>query len=134
MTRLRDDGYLETDDPVVASCFLEQAVCQGSPSAYTYLLSAVSADTWSEMEWGYPILIPAATVAEVIKERSESPVFWDVLMWAVMDTEARESEEAPDMNSLYRWLRTHTGESGDMHDKPNNSRLATGPTHTGEGE
>jgi len=71
MTSLRDDGYLETDCPVVAACFLRREVLMrrlGTQLQHETELAAVSDDgvqNWKGAEHCYPILIPAATVAEV---------------------------------------------------------------------
>ena len=67
MTKLRDDGYLETDDPVVAACFL------GYEAKTGYSLTTVRSDgwdSWSEAEQArygsaYPIRIPAETFKSV---------------------------------------------------------------------
>ena len=79
MTKLRDDGYLETDDPVVAACFIEKVVdvCfekdsdeMSSPEVYWEPLKLYAVAKHcvyiSDFDKGsYPILIPAKTVAEV---------------------------------------------------------------------
>lgn len=68
-TTLRDDGYLEINDPIVAACFLDKTV---------YFVAADSMTT-DVLEWIGPtwfhgtvceathIRIPAATVAEVVQ-------------------------------------------------------------------
>lgn len=69
MTKLRNDGYLETDDPVVAACFLRKNIEADNvhhiPGA-GYLNEVHS--TAVVVGWTrclYPILIPAQTVAEM---------------------------------------------------------------------
>ena len=80
MTTLRDDGYLSTDDPVVAACFLGRDVksealtvpdgtYRRAPNGewWGITLDGVYSDfaIWMCGPYSYPILIPAATVAEV---------------------------------------------------------------------
>ncbi len=73
MTKLRDDGYLETDDPVVAACFLGQEVGFDEPNKEAQL-DAIPFDepflgcTNKHYIEGDTILIPAATVDEVLRE------------------------------------------------------------------
>ncbi len=98
MTTLRDDGLLETDDPVVAACFLGQRIDSG------YVLCVIRNNGWGSWsgeeqarEAGpYPILIPAKTVAEVWDD--------DLRVGSVL---CEYGEDYGRMN-LTDWLRTHT--------------------------
>ena len=68
MTRLCDDGFLETDSAIVAACFLGMNAHfvswdRKEPSQGLYRVNAVMPNGWNNHEW--PIRIPAATVAEV---------------------------------------------------------------------
>jgi hypothetical protein len=75
MTRFSDDGYLETDDPVVAACFLGCVVMSPRRRRYASdrlpLLSIgcdqVELQTAGEQSasYLYPILVPAVSVAVV---------------------------------------------------------------------
>ena len=88
MTRLLDTGFLETNDPVVAACFLKRAISARSLDEMNDDLTMPKyADWWDcilnevgpeHVCWmyeegspttpmgPYPILIPASVVAEVV--------------------------------------------------------------------
>lgn len=129
-TELTDDG-LKTDDPVVASCFLGRKVTvshdnilddEFRPSRYdeetddyieldlTEMLQSVCSDSvWigdgEACPCDMPILIPAATVAEVTGHSAgtayDNPCF--ILINHVTMSEQRAYQLVP-------WLRPHTGE------------------------
>ena len=99
---LRDDGYLETDDPVVAACFLGKEAKfimwdTREPSSELYRINAIMPNGWNNHGW--PIRIPAATVAEVC-EYSDGHV---VGYWFELILHARMGGQI-----LADWLRTHT--------------------------
>ena len=105
MTRLNDDGYLETDDPVVAACFLGQ---EGLIEGLDDFLDSVGTLTigfcdseGNESTTDYPIRIPAATVAEV----------WDKASSIVIGVLYRVSVDSH--VDLLEWLRTHTEDTDD---------------------
>ena len=99
MTKLRDDGFLETSDPVVKACFLEKGVYIQDNGPFT--LKDVNAEV-------YPILIPARTVAEVcgFQVAGNGMHFFEgqdetlntLLVWF--------GKPRPE---LYLWLRKHGG-------------------------
>lgn len=100
MTKLRPDGYLETDDAVVAACFLGHIVdgqdCHGQ-------LDTIEFDEPFLIAWGMgqsarseTLLIPAATVAEV----------WEGFFIRVVLSHAIDQTKTP----IGAWLITHTGE------------------------
>ncbi len=105
MTKLRDDGCLETDEPVAAACFLGRSVKCAPSSDLT--LEAVFSDGWQSDErawdigdnaYDYPILIPAKTVAEVWDD--------DLRVGSVLCEYGDFGRER-----LTAWLRTHTKET-----------------------
>lgn len=105
MTTLRDDGYLETDDPVVAACFLEFDSGIIDPGICEQTIDAVCWNAWmncSGDRYDYPILIPAATVAKVTG--------FSGLYAFTNRHEAHTLCAAGRLNrgALHRWLRTHT--------------------------
>ncbi len=59
MTTLLDSGYLETDDPVVAACFLGCIVGVARGEFQTVTLTNVRINNYYR---DYPILIPAAMI------------------------------------------------------------------------
>ena len=81
MTTLRDDGYLETDDPVVAKCCIGEEVYAGMGGARSYL-------------------IPAATVAEVALDDDGETATNAAGVIGLYQTNGPE---------LFDWLRKHTG-------------------------
>ena len=101
MTRLRDDGYLETDDPVVTACFLNRKVRQCLRKGFIKLLGVYS-EFWDAcgVMTPYPLLIPAATVAEVWEA---GDVFVNQVLGAI------GMYEHPTY-TLGDWLRAHIGE------------------------
>ena len=106
MTKLRDDGYLETDDAVVAACFLGRNARfiffdTKEISDGLYAVLTIRQDGWNNHD--YPIFIPAKTVAEVCDKQAVNPVPLVVLVTA---TGGRS--DAP--MKLFAWLRTHTKE------------------------
>ncbi len=108
MTKLRDDGCLETDDPVVAACFLGRRgviVRTEGGSRMPARLDSVAADqTYSHgIPSPYPIRIPAATVAEVECGNSGIEPHWLLLCHSVDVTGSQRT--------LIQWLRKHTQET-----------------------
>jgi len=110
MTTLKDDGYLETDDPVVAVCFLDEKIrFERDHTDSLVELVGVSKDRVDVYppaglavdEREYPILIPAKTVAEVWKDAD--PVKLSALAAA---TSGRCDNPFP----MFDWLTTHTKE------------------------
>lgn len=112
MTKLRDDGYLETDVPVVAACFFGRQIEDG------YTLCVVRADgwdSWSEKEQsrygsGYPILIPAATVAETLEFKSYHDTGWGIFQPQIAEHLLLEIKATTTMTGLVAWLRQHMEE------------------------
>lgn len=101
MTKLRDDGYLETDDPVVAACFLGKTVFSERKEQCFELEEVSKAQPYGHFikpVIAYPILIPARTVAEVYDSG-------DTFTHAVLGSIGMY--EHPTM-TLDDWLRTHT--------------------------
>lgn len=106
MTRLTDDGYLETSDPVVAACFIgERAWSRNSPE-----LSNPEGIHWSfemlmagpltvlgtdQIVYEYPIRIPAQTVAEAWREEPATTAF--MVLYTIGPVK------------LHDWLAKHTG-------------------------
>lgn len=114
MTTLRDDGYLETDDPVVAACFLGKAVIglDGAEQVQFTLRQITryagidqTAMTKRATAYLYPIRIPAATVAEVANPKTPSGyIVYLILLWKSQGTGSATHSKDP----LSDWLRTHT--------------------------
>lgn len=113
MTRLLDTGMLETDDPVVAACFLDKLVFKRNFAGKPYALSALvirGKDTGYPSDW--PILITARVVAEVCSFRRNatttedfSDVFWHIAI--ALDVDNDDDGEGV----LYDWLRKHVKEN-----------------------
>lgn len=109
MTKLRDDGYLETDDPVVAACFIGKETHSdhmlghiGQQIMWLFELCAPAKsqvlgedDCW----YLYPILIPAKTVAEVATDEEGDESNAAVVIGLYQDP----------IDNLYLadWLRKH---------------------------
>ena len=77
MTKLRDDGHLETDDPVVAACFINHDVRRMGFNGRdideprkVYRVGPDGVLFYGIVSVGYPILIPAKTVAEVVLDHA----------------------------------------------------------------
>lgn len=114
MTRLLDTGYLETDDPVVAACFIGHDIRSG------WVLHTITldlTDLWSESEQArlataYPILIPAAVVAEVceLKKHPMKVEHWTEVTYPPNLAAIIISRKAK--SPVYPWLCKHTGEDG----------------------
>ena len=124
MTKLRKDGKLETDDPVVSSCFLEKQVTvlhnsipeeECRPLHYDVdidkfteedltgrLLSVCSEGVWvvEQTYADYPILVPAKTVKLRVNEDS---LVWLVIVGTIEDDETIVGGD----RFLGDWLRTH---------------------------
>ncbi len=105
MTTLRDDGYLETDDPVVAAGFLEYDV----KIPDTPLDFEIEHVGWNHIilryggeagRYDYPILVPASRVAEVECGNSGIEPHWLMLCHSVDVTGSQ--------HTLIQWLRQHT--------------------------
>jgi len=116
MTKLRDDGYLETASAVVAACFLRREVLMrrlGTQFHVATELAAVSDDgvqNWKGAEHCYPILIPAATVAEVCGfQRAGNGLWFFEGREEVLATLLAWWLKLP-QHELYAWLRTHVKE------------------------
>ena len=103
-TRLLDSGYLETDDPVVAACFLGKGffptLFNGKRSFGIMTLLLVSPDgVLPGVDVKFPYFIPAATVAEVYGQGMTAPA---VGLQEVVLFQAT--------HGLRAWLRQHTEE------------------------
>ena len=103
MTQLLDSGYLETDDCVVAACFIGKSARFVSWDRKTlsqglYLIELVTVKGWNSHD--YPILVPASTVAEVECGRSGIEPHWLLLCHSVDVTGSQRT--------LIQWLRKHT--------------------------
>lgn len=107
MINLRDDGHLETDEPVAAACFLGRSI-----GDWAHPITSVT-------EWGctndddgleYPILIPAKTVDSAVRE--EPRRFLVIAAFVEGQTLADRGV------ALTGWLRKHTQENevGDGED------------------
>jgi len=104
VTKLRDNGFLETDDPVVAACFLGQnarfiffdtkEISQG-----LYGVLTIRSDGWNNHD--YPILIPASVVAEAVN--LNGPISPPTFAAKVVEFATRVG-----LPELYPWLRKHT--------------------------
>ena len=102
MTRLRDDGHLETDSPVVASCFIGELVCVKDlhhKMVDRLIYSVSKGGIWNGRHDDFPILISARVVAEV----KATAFKWYVIIGAV-------EGGAP---ALHDWLRQHVKEDAD---------------------
>ncbi len=101
-TKLCDGGFMETDDPVVAVCFLERYVSSPRYLGETVLLAVNRLQVqlqYSGEQSGwflYPIRIPAATVAEV---------------WRGGNAVATGALACSTGDSIDEWLRQHTKEA-----------------------
>jgi len=137
MTTLKDDGYLETDSPVVAACFIGEKVTvlhhsilddECRPSRYdedtddyieedlTDTLASVCSDgVWVGVETyaDYPILIPAKTVAEVCGWVDVQNVSYERWTEACKPPSLTLHIIAEQTTGLSHWLRTHTKEDTD---------------------
>ena len=106
MTILRDDGYLQTDEAVAASCFIGEVVGIDSPPMQSKLLAvwkthAVVIDTTGTADtdtWQYPLLIHASVVAKVVG-------------FPTLENDASEHIKIAVRSGLHFWLRAHTGEA-----------------------
>lgn len=112
MTTLRDDGMMETDDPVVAACFLGCHVHDAGGSGAHDILHQISKDVFffDEFSCG-TILIPAATVAEVcgfnrVTSADLTNAYFHIAI--VLAGRGVNGDSA-----LWDWLRTHTQEQAD---------------------
>ena len=115
MTTLRDDGYLQTDDPVVAACFLEKRVVENrkkregllcridvTQKGIVFGVGFWETDRIYKFEYDTKaILIAAKTVAEVWKDAD--PVKLSALAAA---TGGRCDNPFP----MFDWLTTYTKE------------------------
>lgn len=103
MTRLLETGYMETDDPVVAACFLggtEVMVEELEDIVVRRKLFGVAIiSVRCDAVYPYPILIPADTVAEVctdleirdfIRNRAKCET-WEWMSW--MDTHHTQEDK-----------------------------------------
>lgn len=101
MTKLRDDGYMEIEGPVVAACFIGQRHLDfnGANRGIIYRVARDCVVSRKLLAVGYPILIPAKTVAEVCDDDLRIP---------------KTLSEYGDFGrvQLTDWLRKHTGEGG----------------------
>ena len=109
MTTLRDDGYLETDDPVVAACFLGKTVRITTLGGWTeskmWRINRRYVDLVACENASYPIRIPASTVAEVECHNIGTEAHWLMLCHSVDPTGSQRT--------LIAWLRQHTQETTD---------------------
>ena len=118
MIKLRSDGKLETDSPVVLSCFLGEDI-----EVHTYDLSIhrgaleyVSEDHcgievggdvgnyYFEDGGDSPIIISASVIAEVTGIHEASGTISQNIALYIIDTLTQGEHSHP----LYGWLRTHT--------------------------
>lgn len=99
MTTLRDDGYLETDDPVVAACFLGRTIHLPSGAQVVTAVNARRVAT-PTCAVEYPVLVPASAVSQV----------WNSPQNAFVRMVVAWSHPADfDGCDLGRWLGAHTG-------------------------
>jgi len=109
MTKLRDDGYLETDDPVVSACFLGQTMGDWGE------LVSVGLRLWCDRMVGqdesheYPILISASVVAEVVGFRLDTSEH--ITNSAFVIELFITGEVSNGIPVLWDWLSQHTGGS-----------------------
>jgi hypothetical protein len=116
MTKPRDDGYLETDDPLVAACFIGKAVrFQVEPNpddqpvwgdgwlhvVSDYVPGFCGQDKYGLETGGDTILIPASVVAEVF---FASELAMKVIVMAIDN----EDTLLPTYE-VVRWLLQHKG-------------------------
>ena len=110
MTTLLDTGYLETDDPVVAACFLEKMVWVEDPDGEQVercLFTLSRCEVCSDYDYPYPIRIPASTVAEVWGDQPGLRLRHGVIL-AALD----ESSHDDDIHeTLLHWIDQHTQET-----------------------
>ena len=102
MTTLRDDGYLQTDCPVVMATVIDKRVTDATGRERK--LKRVGGKTCVAHNGdvlAYPILISARVVAEVV---DAGPSMSNLVLGAI------GMYEHPTY-TLYDWLREHTGES-----------------------
>ncbi len=109
MTTLRDDGYLETDDPVVAVCFLGKEAKfimwdTREVSSELYRINAIMPNGWNNHGW--PLLVPAATVAEVCRLTKVG----EFEVWQHQSKAWTLVANGVDSGKLASWLRKHTEE------------------------
>ena len=107
MTKLRDDGYLSTDSPVVAACFIDREFRWNASTRFDDEASKIGDEIygvtsgyvipygkeWPHGMFTYPTLIPADVVAEVWVKRD---LEWVTLLFATS------------LNEMTDWLRKHT--------------------------
>ena len=110
MTKIRDDG-LETSDPIVASCFLG-CVFGDDGESFLDCVGSLTVEFCDSQEnytvVPYPILIPAATVAEAAKLRLEDiRTAEDGLRFIAIITAIGPKPRSGE-KKLLDWLRTHT--------------------------
>ena len=98
MTTLRDDGYLETDDPVVQACFLNRFVQHQEHGWASMRLTCVYFTTRPSM-----CRIPASTVAEVTGYRTGNS--YDNTAFILINHLTMSAKRA---YQLVPWLRKHT--------------------------
>jgi len=110
MTTLRGDGYLETDDPVVAACFLGFPVYYCDTNTGPETLNQISKDAhgicydnWDGFMWASrSILIHAKVVAEVVNAFEIKS--WDqIRRWNII----AEAMEIACTGTLLSWLKEH---------------------------
>ena len=107
MTELLESGYLSTDDPVVAACFLGRMVYwdETLEDEWDYRLEAVAKERCDVFADGdpdfitYPILIPAKVVAEKMDE--------DPLVWFVIVDRLPGQAITDGSRTIDTWLRSH---------------------------
>ena len=105
MTKLLDSGYLETDDPVVAVCFLEREAPRDTLYSVSDNHCEIIAPEGGEdgdltvQNQAYPILVPASTVAEVVDARRY--LGGHIKEWGIIEMYVGR-------DSLTEWLRKHT--------------------------
>ena len=109
MTKLRDDGFMETDDPVVAACFLDKEFPDGSMVVGLDIegVQWFDENTQTFSNHAFPILIPAKTVAEVIADAVHGSLTWFVIVATIP---VADGTMAGGDWVLKTWTRTHTKE------------------------
>ena len=115
MTKLRDDGYLETDDAVVAACFLGMRVEFPDLAGNREVIALLQIEHGGlfygngehENTCGPRILIPAKKVAEVIADAVHGSLTWFVIVATIP---VADGTMAGGDWVLKTWTRTHTKE------------------------
>lgn len=108
MTTLRDDGYLETDSPVMAACFIgKSGIMLSTPLSWVirtlegvFNRGVSTGGVWFD----YPIRVPADVVAEVVEIDSNEPNYERFVITLAVYTMGDEAQSV----FFSDWLRKHT--------------------------